>query len=71
MGRLWRKGGFALLDYPPGWTCERTVLRFEPYLLGTLVLEEALAVAEHLEACDGCPQRLVLFRLTLVQHSRG
>jgi anti-sigma factor RsiW len=60
-----------MLDYPPGWTCKRTVLRFEHYLLGTLVLEEALAVAEHLEACDRCPQHLVLFRLTLVQRSRG
>jgi anti-sigma factor RsiW len=47
------------------------VLQLELYLLGTLPLSEALAVAEHLEACDGCPQRLVLFRLTLVERSRG
>jgi anti-sigma factor RsiW len=60
-----------MLEYPAGWTCERTVLRLELYLLGTLPLSEALAVAEHLEACDGCPQRLVLFRLTLVERSRG
>jgi hypothetical protein len=60
-----------MVDYPPGWTCERTALRFEHYLLGTLLLGEALAVAEHLEACDGCPARLVLVRLTLVQRSRG
>ena len=59
------------MDYPPGWTCERTVLQFEYYLLGTLPLGESLAVAEHLEACDGCPQRLVLFRLTLAARSRG
>jgi hypothetical protein len=60
-----------MVDYPRGWTCDRTALQFEHYLLGTLLLEEALALAEHLEACDGCPQRLVLFRLTLVQRSRG
>lgn len=60
-----------MVEYPPGWTCERTVLRFEVYLLGTLPLIEALAVAEHLEACDGCPQRLVLYRVTLAQRSRG
>ena len=60
-----------MLDYPPGWTCERTVLRFEYYLLSTLPLSEALAVAEHLEACDGCPQRLVLYRLTITERSRG
>jgi anti-sigma factor RsiW len=57
--------------YPSGWTCERTELKFEYYLLSTLPLSEALAVAEHLEACDGCVQRLVLFRLTLVERSRG
>lgn len=60
-----------MVDYPPGWTCERTTLQFEHYLLGTLLLREALAVAEHLEACDGCPQRLLLYRLTLVEHRRG
>jgi hypothetical protein len=55
-----------MLEYPPGWTCERTALRFEHYLLSTLPLGNALAVAEHLEACDGCAQRLVFYRLTLV-----
>jgi hypothetical protein len=59
-----------MVDHPPGWTCERTVLQFEHYLLSTLLLREALAVAEHLEACDGCAQRLVLYRLTLVD-TRG
>jgi hypothetical protein len=59
-----------MVDHPPGWTCERTVLHFEHYLLNTLLLREALAVAEHLEACDGCAQRLVLYRLTLVD-TRG
>jgi putative zinc finger protein len=60
-----------MVDYPAGWTCERTVLRFELYLLGTLPLSDALAVAEHLEACEGCPQRLVLYRLTLAERFRG
>jgi anti-sigma factor RsiW len=60
-----------MLDYPSGWTCERLVLELGYYLLGTLPLSEALAVAEHLEACDGCSQRLVLFRVTLAARSRG
>jgi hypothetical protein len=55
----------ALLEYPPGWTCERTALQFEHYLLGTLVLNEALALAEHLGGLRRVPQRLVLSRLTL------
>ena len=59
-----------MVDHPAGWTCERTVLRFEYYLLGTLPLSDALAVAEHLEACDGCPQRLVLYRVTLAERPR-
>ena len=59
-----------MVDYPPGWTCERTVLQFEYYLSGTLLLGESLAVAEHLEACQGCGQRLVLYRLTITQRPR-
>jgi hypothetical protein len=39
-----------MVEYPSGWTCDRAVLRFEHYLLGMLLLSEALAVAEHLEA---------------------
>jgi hypothetical protein len=48
------------MDYPPGWTCELILLRLERYLVATLPLDEALAVAEHIEACCGCAQRLVL-----------
>lgn len=60
-----------MTNYPPGWTCERTVLTYEYYLLGTLPRLELLAVAEHLEACDGCSQRLVLYRMTVAERSRG
>jgi hypothetical protein len=38
-----------MVKYPGGWTCERTTLKFELYLLSTLPLGESLAVAEHLE----------------------
>ena len=51
------------MDYPAGWTCERTVVHFEVYLFATLPHCEALAVAEHIEACVSCAQRLVLFEL--------
>lgn len=58
-----------MVDYPPGWTCERIALRFECYLVGTLPLGDSLAMAEHLEACDECAQRIVL--LTLAERPRG
>jgi len=48
-------------EYPRGWTCELVVIRFERYLTGALPLGESLALAEHLEACLVCAQRLVLF----------
>lgn len=59
------------MQYPAGWTCEHTVLQFEAYLLSKLPLAEALAAAEHLEACVGCAQRLVLYRVTLRRQPRG
>jgi hypothetical protein len=52
--------------HPRGWTCERTVLQLEGYLLSTLVLGDSIAVAEHVEACGECAQRLALYRLTTV-----
>jgi len=51
------------VEYPSGWTCERVTIRFERYLLGTLPSGDALAVADHIEACVGCGQALVLLRL--------
>jgi hypothetical protein len=48
------------MEYPAGWTCEVVVLRLEWYLVDTLPRAEALAVAEHLEACLECAQRLML-----------
>ena len=59
------------MNYPNGWTCERTGLELENYLLSRIVLTEALAVAEHLEACEGCAHRLVLHRVTLTARLRG
>jgi hypothetical protein len=51
------------IDYPPGWNYEQVIIRFERYLIGTLDHRDALAVAEHIEACVGCGQALVLFRI--------
>jgi hypothetical protein len=59
------------MDYPAGWTCERTALRFDSYLRSTLALIDSLAVAEHLEACESCAQRIVIFRVTIAGHPRG
>jgi hypothetical protein len=52
-----------MMEYPPGWTCERTVLQFELYWVRQLRLEDSLALAEHLEACPECYQQLVLYRM--------
>ena len=38
-------------------------IRFERYLLGTLPSGEALAIADHIEACVWCGHALVLLRL--------
>ena len=51
------------LEYPPGWTCERVIVRLERYLLATLPQGEALLIADHIEACVECAQALVLLRL--------
>jgi len=49
-------------EYPPGWSCEVVVLRFERYILGTLNRGEALAIAEHLEACIVCAEQLAVWK---------
>ena len=59
------------MEFPAGWTCERTAREFEPYLLSTLALLESLAVAEHLEACELCSQSIVIYRTTLIERRRG
>ena len=50
------------MEYPPGWTCEVVVLRLEYYFLDTIPRVEALAIAEHIEACEPCAHRMVLLR---------
>jgi anti-sigma factor RsiW len=62
--------GAGMVVYPREWTCERTVRQLESYLLGTLVLHDSLAVAEHIEACPACAHRLVIYRSMVVQSSR-
>ena len=59
------------MEFPAGWTCDRTARQFESYLLSTLALLESLAVAEHLEACEGCSQSLVIYRRMLIERRRG
>jgi anti-sigma factor RsiW len=60
-----------MTEHPPGWTCELVALRIERYLLSALPLGEALAVAEHIEACVWCAQRVVLMRQTRGAAWRG
>lgn len=60
-----------MIDHPSGWTCERTLLQLEYYLSRTLPMVETLAIAEHVEACAGCAQRLVLYRMRLDRVPRG
>jgi hypothetical protein len=49
-----------MVEYPPGWTCTLITRRIDRYILSTLPRGEALAMAEHFEACVWCAQRLVL-----------
>jgi hypothetical protein len=55
------------MEYPPGWTCERAEKQLESYLLSRLILAEALALAEHFEACPPCAERLVMYRVRVRQ----
>ena len=48
------------MEYPPGYTCAAVLARLEVYVLRTLTRVEALAIAEHLEACPECAQRLAV-----------
>ena len=50
------------MEYPPGWNCQVIVAKLELYLVGSLSWTEALAVAEHLEACVDCASWLALRR---------
>jgi anti-sigma factor RsiW len=50
------------MEYPSGWTCELVTMKIEYYLIGSLPLSEALAVAEHIEACAVCAETLVLWK---------
>jgi hypothetical protein len=59
------------VNYPPDWSCERIALQLERYLLRTLALGDCLAIAEHVEACSGCAQRLVLTRVSILERPRG
>jgi anti-sigma factor RsiW len=53
-----------MVHYPSGFTCELVVPRLERYVVDALPRAEALAVAEHLEACPSCAERVVWVRLT-------
>jgi anti-sigma factor RsiW len=50
-------------NYPVGWTCELIAVRIERYLVSALPRGEALAVAEHIEACVWCAERVAMRRL--------
>lgn len=52
-----------MTEYPSGYTCEVTILRLDRYVAGSLPRADALAVAEHLEACAWCLERLVALHL--------
>jgi hypothetical protein len=59
------------MEHPPGWTCEKTVVQFDYYFVSRLKLADALAVAEHLEACPGCAQQLILLRMMPGRQARA
>jgi hypothetical protein len=49
-----------MTEYPAGWNCELVLVRLDQYRASTLPRDEALALAEHFEACVSCAQRLAL-----------
>jgi hypothetical protein len=60
------------MEYPAGWSCEVVLSRLDDYLLQVIALTDALALAEHVEACSGCGQQLVVRRLiVLARAGRG
>jgi predicted anti-sigma-YlaC factor YlaD len=59
------------MEYPTGWTCEVVVVKLELYLGDALSRGESLAVAEHLEACAGCAQLLVVRTVARPGRGRG
>jgi hypothetical protein len=58
-----------MTNYPQGVTCEVVKIRLERYLDRTLAWSESLEVAEHVEACSPCGERLALLRAKLADRS--
>jgi anti-sigma factor RsiW len=56
-----------MVTYPEGVTCEVVIVCLERYLASSLPLGDALATAEHLEACAECAQRIALLRVTITR----
>jgi hypothetical protein len=65
LGRINKMTSGSCMEYPPGWTCEVVVVRIERYVMRTLPRQEALAVAEHIEACAACAQLVALLRMKI------
>jgi anti-sigma factor RsiW len=57
-----------MTEYPAGYTCEVVALRLDRYVAGTLSRTDALSVAEHLEACAWCVERLALLHVSASDH---
>ena len=53
------------MEYPIGWTCDVVIVRLELYLDARLPLGDALAMAEHLEACVECAVHLAMPRMRM------
>ena len=50
------------MNYPDAVTCEVVIVRLQLYLVSAVPRGEALAMAEHFEACLECAHHLVLVR---------
>jgi anti-sigma factor RsiW len=61
--------GEYMTEYPSGYTCGVTLLRLDRYVAGSLPRADMLAVAEHLEACAYCLERLMVLRLNTAERS--
>ncbi|MGH7578477.1 MAG: zf-HC2 domain-containing protein [Longimicrobiales bacterium] len=65
------RDAILMIEYPAGVTCDVVNIRLERYLHRTLEWSFALEVAEHLESCVSCAERLGLLRLTRVARDRS
>jgi hypothetical protein len=55
------------MNHPDGWNCDAVGGQLDRYLLHDMRLVERLAIAEHLEACALCSERVMFLRVSVLE----